>query len=108
MQGPKFRIGNLKNDIDLKKGDKVNFFLDHRKYKFQIITKMTLIVYPVPSKLIFSNLIPDKTFLIDDGKLVFKILKVFDENFEAEIINSGILKSKKGLIFQILTLIFHH
>ena len=28
LQGPKFRIGNLTNDIDLKKGDRVNFFLD--------------------------------------------------------------------------------
>ena len=33
LQGPKFRIGNLKNDIDLKEGDKVNFFFRSRKYK---------------------------------------------------------------------------
>ena len=50
-------------------------------------------------EIIFSNLIPGKKFLIDDGKLVFNILKIFDENFETEIMNSGILKSKKGINF---------
>ena len=98
LQGPKFRIGNLTNDIDLKKGDRVIFFLDPEN-KSKNYHKNDTHSIPVPSKLIFSNLIPGKTFLIDDGKLVFEILKVFDENFEAEIINSGMLKSKKGINF---------
>ena len=98
LQGPKFRIGNLKNDFNLKKGDKVNFYLD-QDYLENKKQKSNIYNVPVSNKLIFSNLIPGKKFLIDDGKLVFNILKIFDKYFETEIMNSGILKSKKGINF---------
>jgi|TARA_B100002051_G_scaffold242428_1_gene247631 pyruvate kinase len=98
LQGPKFRIGNLKNDFNLKKGDKVNFYLD-QDYLENKKQKSNIYNVPISNKLIFSNLIPGKKFLIDDGKLVFNILKIFDKYFETEIMNSGILKSKKGINF---------
>ena len=54
LQGPKFRIGNLTNDIDLKKGDRVNFFLDPEN-KSKNYHKNDTHSIPVPSKLIFLN-----------------------------------------------------
>ena len=96
LQGPKFRIGELKVEKNLLQGDKVNFYLDGSK---NFLKQEGNVNIPIVNKEIFKNILPDENFLVDDGKLKFRILTVNKDYFRAEILNSGILKSKKGINF---------
>ena len=59
MQGPKFRIGNLKNDFNLKKGDKVNFYLDQDVLEEEGVTDFTDYAVDPESKLVSDFFVDD-------------------------------------------------
>lgn len=90
LQGPKIRVGKFKEGkINLEKGEKVTITIK------QIVGDKGLI----PSdfqELVESVKVGDR-ILLDDGLLELKVLKVNQEDLEAEVIYGGILKDRKGM-----------
>lgn len=87
LQGPKIRIGNLKNDIALKKGDRIIFA--HLSDRENII--------PVDYEGISKDLSKKDKILLDDGKIQAIVDEIKDEKVFATVATGGILKSRKGL-----------
>ena len=90
LQGPKLRIGEIKSKISLKDGDEVNietgkeFVGDEKK------------IY-VNYKSLPSDVNVGEKILIDDGKIILKVLETNKKNkISTEVIQGGELSSKKG------------
>ena len=90
LQGPKLRIGEIKPKISLKDGDEVNietgkeFVGDEKK------------IY-VNYKSLPSDVNVGEKILIDDGKIILKVLETNKKNkISTEVIQGGELSSKKG------------
>ncbi len=88
LQGPKIRLGNLKEDIPLKNGQELVF-----QHTADYINGIIPVDYSGIAKDVKSG---DK-MLIDDGKIVLEVLKTENEKVYAKVLNDGILKSRKGL-----------
>ena len=90
LQGPKLRIVIVENDeITIEKGHKL------------ILTCNELIGNKDKITIRYIDLAkdvkPGEHILLDDGKLELKIIKVLNNtDVEAEVIEGGLLKSKKG------------
>ena len=90
LQGPKLRIGNIKdNNVNLKKGQKVT--LVNKKNSEQINE------IPVPENIIFRNIKSNHPIFIDDGKIKLKVLKVSKKIIEVKVLQEGKIKSNKGI-----------
>ncbi|RPD91226.1 pyruvate kinase [Aureibaculum marinum] len=90
LQGPKLRVGVMAEKVKLNKGDKFIFTTDEcegtkeRAY-------MTYQQFPKDVK-------PGEKILVDDGKLLFKVISTNGENeVVTEVLRGGKLKSKKGV-----------
>lgn len=88
LQGPKIRIGNLDEPIELKKGTIVKF--KHQK-------SMTDNIIPVDYSGIANDVSIGEKILIDDGKLQLIVKQVENEIVHAEVITEGLLKQRKGI-----------
>ena len=92
LQGPKIRIGTVKNDENyLRKGSPFLFDLkkdigDHRR--------VTL-----PHKKIFSSVKKGHLILLDDGRIHLKVTSVKNNQIRTKILQGGYLKSNKGVNF---------
>jgi pyruvate kinase len=90
LQGPKIRIGTVKNDENyLRKGSPFLFDLkkdigDHRR--------VTL-----PHKKIFSSVKKGNLILLDDGKIHLKVTSVKINEIRTKVLQGGYLKSNKGV-----------
>ena len=90
LQGPKIRIGTVKNDENyLRKGSPFLFDLkkdigDHRR--------VTL-----PHKKIFSSVKKGHLILLDDGKIHLKVTSVKINEIRTKVLQGGYLKSNKGV-----------
>ena len=90
LQGPKIRIGTVKNDENyLRKGSPFLFDLkkdigDHRR--------VTL-----PHKKIFSSVKKGHLILLDDGKIHLKVTSVKKCEIRTKVLQGGYLKSNKGV-----------
>lgn len=90
LQGPKIRIGTVKNDENyLKKGSPFLFDLrkdigDHKR--------VTL-----PHKKIFSSVKKGHLILLDDGKIHLKVTSVKINEIRTKVLQGGLLKSNKGV-----------
>ncbi|WP_306351492.1 pyruvate kinase [Flavobacterium sp. '19STA2R22 D10 B1'] len=91
LQGPKLRVGVMKEDVVVNKGD--------------IITFTTAEDIPGTAQKVYMNyksfpkdVNPGELVLLDDGKLMFEVLETnrVDE-VVARVIQGGPLKSKKGV-----------
>tara|TARA_Y100000996_G_scaffold399298_1_gene368189 strand:+ start:359 stop:1777 length:1419 start_codon:yes stop_codon:yes gene_type:complete len=90
LQGPKLRIGEIKNDVMiLKKGQKISLINNKKNLKSNEI--------PLPEKKVFKSIKVNHPIFIDDGKIKLKVLKVSNNTIETRVILEGILKSKKGI-----------
>ena len=90
LQGPKLRIGEIKNDVMiLKKGQKISLINNKKNLKSNEI--------PLPEKKVFKSVKVNHPIFIDDGKIKLKVLKVSNNTIETRVILEGILKSKKGI-----------
>ncbi len=93
LQGPKIRIGNLEEEIEIKNGDKLVF--EHAaEQKNGII--------PVDYAGLADDVSKGSRILIDDGKLEVLVDEVVSNKtgggkVYATVTNGGILKSRKGL-----------
>ena len=96
LQGPKFRIGTLTKDRQVSKKDKINFYFEDDDLSQKNVVDASNNI-PITNKIVFSEMLPGTKLLVDDGRLKFSVLNVSDESFIAEALDSGTIKSKKGV-----------
>lgn len=91
LQGPKLRIGNMKEEVVLKKGDQIKFITGA---EFEGTAQQVYLNYqqfPQDVKV-------GEHILLDDGKLIFKVTQTDHvQEVIAEVIQGGPLRSKKGV-----------
>ena len=88
LQGPKIRVGNLIEPINLEKNQEVIF--SHQENPKEGII-------PVDYKGIAQDVTKGSRILLDDGKIQATVEKVEDNKVYAKITHGGLLKSRKGL-----------
>ncbi len=89
LQGPKIRVGNLKEDKELIDGELIKLAPGMEQEDPEII--------PVDYSGIVNDVEPDDMILLDDGKLEIQVKSKTQTVITAKIINGGILKKRKGL-----------
>ena len=89
LQGPKFRVGLVEDGIVVKAGSQIVFDM---KTDTGNAARVGL-----PHPEIFKAIYPGARLLMDDGKLVFKVVTIDDASFTAEVTVGGPLKSNKGV-----------
>lgn len=88
LQGPKIRIGELENPIEIKKDEVLKF--KHQK-------EMSAGIIPVDYKGIADDVSFGEMILIDDGKIQLEVQKVEDGVIFAKVLTDGLLKPRKGI-----------
>ena len=90
LQGPKLRVGRFKGDrVVLKTGQA--FVFDHDE-RLGDATRANL-----PHREIFLGVEPGTRLLVDDGKLVFRVVKAGAERIETRVEVGGAISNNKGL-----------
>ncbi len=91
LQGPKLRIGNMDENVNINKGDVVEFCSEK---KFIGNNKKVYVKY----KRLAKDVKIGEKLLIDDGKLILEILETDNlHNVKARVVQGGALLSKKGI-----------
>ncbi|MBD99733.1 MAG: pyruvate kinase [Verrucomicrobia bacterium] len=90
LQGPKIRIGEIENgSVQVKEGDTI------------VLRDQPLVGNKKEAYISYQSFASDvkvgELILIDDGKLMLKIIKVDENGVEAKFMNDGILSSNKGV-----------
>jgi pyruvate kinase len=95
ISGPKVRIGELKENFELKKGDMITFLANEiTGYKKSSNEYIVSINYPN----ILKKIKIDEYIYLYDGTIRAKVIQI-NGSIKAQIENSGILSSKKGVNF---------
>lgn len=89
LQGPKFRIGKVKSDIKVLKGN--NYIFDKRQ-EIGDFNRVNL-----SHDEIYDSLSIGSNILMDDGKLQFVVKEVTKNEIKTEVIVGGYIKSNKGI-----------
>jgi pyruvate kinase len=91
LQGPKLRVGVMKEDVVVSKGDLITFTTAEDVLGTASRVYMNYKEFP-------KDVNPGERVLLDDGKLIFEVTKT-DKNTEVEavVVQGGPLKSKKGV-----------
>jgi len=91
LQGPKLRVGLMKEDVVVKENDEITFVTGKRFEGTKDRVYMTYDKFPQDAK-------PGEKILLDDGKLIFEVIST-DKKTEvkAKVVQGGPLRSKKGV-----------
>ena len=91
LQGPKIRIGELENDIKLKKNQSLSICSNLSESNG--VDKI-FISYPSFAK----DVKPGENILVDDGKLIFKVVSTNKKDtVDIKVVQEGVLKPRKGV-----------
>ncbi|WP_438966196.1 pyruvate kinase [Flavobacterium sp.] len=91
LQGPKLRVGVMKEDVVVSKGDKITFTTAEDILGTASKVYMNYKEFP-------KDVNPGERVLLDDGKLIFEVVKTDKKTeVEAVVVQGGPLKSKKGV-----------
>jgi len=91
LQGPKLRVGVMKEEVVVNKGDIITFACGEPFKGTSEKVYMNYDTFP-------QDVNVGERILLDDGKLIFKVIETDGEvNVKAEVIQGGPLKSKKGV-----------
>ncbi|SEP87834.1 pyruvate kinase [Hyunsoonleella jejuensis] len=91
LQGPKLRVGVMKEEVEVKPGDEIIFETGERFEGTKERVYMTYDRFPQDAK-------PGERILLDDGKLIFEVVSTDKKTqVKAKVIQGGPLKSKKGV-----------
>ncbi|MFG6685165.1 pyruvate kinase [Mariniflexile sp. HNIBRBA6329] len=91
LQGPKLRVGVMKEEVEVSPGDEIIFATGKRFEGTKERVYMTYDRFPQDAK-------PGERILLDDGKLIFEVVSTNGETeVKAKVIQGGPLKSKKGV-----------
>jgi len=92
LQGPKIRISSfIDNKIELKNGDQ--FTLDAEMATSEGSQSAVGVAY----KQLPKDLIAGNTLLLDDGKIILKVLHIKGPKILTEVLQGGILYNNKGI-----------
>ncbi|SHI97126.1 pyruvate kinase [Aquimarina spongiae] len=91
LQGPKLRVGVMKGDIIVNKGDTINFVTGK---PFEGTSEKVFMNYENFPRDVKKG----ERILLDDGKLIFEVVSSNSKDtVTAKVIQGGPLKSKKGV-----------
>lgn len=91
LQGPKLRVGVMKEEVVVNEGDEIIFATGKRFEGTKERVYMTYDNFPKDAK-------KGERILLDDGKLIFKVVSTDKKSeVKAKVIQGGPLKSKKGV-----------
>lgn len=91
LQGPKLRVGIMKEDVVVNKGDVITFTTAENINGTAERVYMNYKTFPKDVK-------PGERVLLDDGKLIFEVIETDRETeVKAVVIQGGPLRSKKGV-----------
>ena len=91
LQGPKLRVGVMKEDVVVNKGDVITFTTAEDILGTAERVYMNYKEFP-------NDVNPGERILLDDGKLIFEVTKTDKKTeVEAVVVQGGPLKSKKGV-----------
>lgn len=91
LQGPKLRVGVMKEDVVVSPGDIITFQTGEDVPGTADRVYMNYKEFP-------SDVNPGERILLDDGKLIFEVLETNKtDEVKAVVIQGGPLKSKKGV-----------
>ena len=91
LQGPKIRLGAVEENSRVKKGDLISITTNNVDLGNSSLVSIN---YPDFPKDVSEN----EKILVDDGKLIFKVVKTNKKDLvEAKVVQGGVLKSKKGV-----------
>jgi pyruvate kinase len=91
LQGPKIWLGLIKEDISVKKGDVLSITTNDIECGDNSLISINYSDFP-------KDVSMGEKVLVDDGKLIFKILKTNRKDLvEVKVLQGGALKSKKGV-----------
>lgn len=91
LQGPKLRVGVMKEDVVVSKGDKITFTTAEDILGTASRVYMNYKEFP-------KDVNAGERILLDDGKLIFEVVKTDKKTeVEAVVVQGGPLKSKKGV-----------
>lgn len=91
LQGPKLRVGVMKEDVVVNKGDVITFTTAEDILGTAKRVYMNYKEFP-------NDVNPGERILLDDGKLIFEVTKTDKKTeVEAVVVQGGPLKSKKGV-----------
>ncbi|MDC7994905.1 pyruvate kinase [Altibacter sp. HG106] len=91
LQGPKLRVGIMKEEVVVKKGDVIKFCTGKEFEGTRERVYMNYDSFP-------HDVNPGERILLDDGKLIFKVMETDKkEEVTAKVLQGGPLRSKKGV-----------
>lgn len=91
LQGPKLRVGVMKEAVVVNEGDEIIFATGKRFEGTKDRVYMTYDRFPQDAK-------PGEKILLDDGKLIFEVVSTNEKDeVKAKVLQGGPLKSKKGV-----------
>lgn len=91
LQGPKLRVGVMKEEVVVSKGDKITFATGKA---FQGTSERVYMNYDSFPK----DVKPKERILLDDGKLIFEVLETNKKDeVLTKVIQGGPLRSRKGV-----------
>lgn len=91
LQGPKLRVGRMKEEVVVNPGDKITFSTEKEFEGTKERVYMNYQQFPRDVK-------KGERILLDDGKLMFEVMKTDGKNeVEAKVIQGGPLRSRKGV-----------
>ncbi|MBP1838492.1 pyruvate kinase [Formosa algae] len=91
LQGPKLRVGVMKEEVFVNPGDEIIFATGERFEGTKERVYMTYKQFPQDAR-------PGERILLDDGKLIFEVVSSNNvDEVTAKVIQGGPLKSKKGV-----------
>jgi pyruvate kinase len=90
LQGPKIRVGKLKNgQMILTPGQTVRITIE------DVLGEGDLI--PSDFKELISSVYPGDTILLDDGLLSLEVTEILQTHLHAKVVYGGLLKDRKGM-----------
>ncbi|MBT0607056.1 pyruvate kinase [Aequorivita echinoideorum] len=91
LQGPKLRVGVMKEEVVVKPGDKLSFFTGEDFEGTKKKVYMNYSNFPI-------DVNAGERVLLDDGKLIFEVLETNKKDeVKVVVIQGGPLRSKKGV-----------
>lgn len=91
LQGPKLRVGMMKEEVVVQPGDELSFFTGKEFEGTKTRVYMNYDNFP-------KDVNVGERVLLDDGKLIFEVLETNDvDEVKVMVIQGGPLRSKKGV-----------
>jgi len=91
LQGPKIRLGIVKENVFVEKGDVIEITTKTLSEGDEKRVSINYLDFP-------KDVNVDEKILVNDGKLIFKVLKTNKEDLvQAKVLQGGALESRKGV-----------